>query len=108
MAEHDCGEIPVVDKSGHPIGVVTDRDIACRGVGQGKTSETPVSERLEDCSKPLEENQIRRVPVVDQGGTCCGMVSQADIAQHAPGHETAQVVREVSKPSSEPSRAGCC
>lgn len=56
----------------------------------------------------LEENQIRRVPVFDQAGTCCGMVSQGDTAQHAPEHETAQVVREVSNANLEPSRAGCC
>lgn len=37
MAEHEWGEIPVVDESGHPIGVVPDRDVACRGVGQGRT-----------------------------------------------------------------------
>ena len=121
MADRDCGEIPVVEDGGHLVSVVTDCDMACRGVAQGKAPDTPVREvmsspavivtpemSLEDCCKTLEENQIRRVPVVDQGGSCCGMVSQADIAQHAPEHETAQVVREVSQPTAEPSRAGCC
>lgn len=34
MVEHDCGEIPVLDGKGSPIGVVTDRDIACRCVAE--------------------------------------------------------------------------
>lgn len=112
MADHDCGEIPVVDEQRHPIGVLTDRDIACRAVAQGKGAETPVREvmsnpvvtvtpatSLEDCCKTLEENQIRRAPVVDESGACCGMISQADIAQNAPEHETAQLVRDVSRPA---------
>jgi len=121
MADQDCGELPVVDDRGRPVGVVTDRDIACRGVAQGKGAEAPVREvmsspvvtvtpetSLEDCCRTLEENQIRRVPVVDRSGACCGMVSQADIARHAPERETAQVVRDVSRPTPEASRAGCC
>ena len=38
MVEHDCGEIPVVDteESKKPVGVITDRDIACRTVAQSK------------------------------------------------------------------------
>ena len=121
MADYDCGEIPVVDDSGRPVGVVTDRDIACRGIAQGKAADAPVSEvmsspavtvspetSLDDCCKTLEDNQIRRVPVVDESGSCCGMVSQADIARNASEHDTAQVVRDISRPTEESSRAGCC
>src|ERR1051325_3973198 len=36
MVENDCGEIPVVDTSDRVIGVVTDRDIVCRAVAEGK------------------------------------------------------------------------
>lgn len=32
MTERNCGEIPVVDSQQKPVGVVTDRDIACRVV----------------------------------------------------------------------------
>jgi CBS-domain-containing membrane protein len=46
----------------------------------------------------MEEHQIRRVPVADQNGRCCGMVSQADIARRAPNERTAEVLREVSQP----------
>lgn len=121
MVQNDCGEIPVTDERGAPVGVVTDRDIACRAVAQGKSLDTPVSEimstpavtatpetTVEDCCATLEENRIRRAPVVDESGSCCGIVAQADIARNAPEHETAEVVRDVSQPTPEPSRAGCC
>jgi FOG: CBS domain len=41
MAKHDCGEIAIVEteESLKPIGVITDRDIACRVVGAGKSPE---------------------------------------------------------------------
>ena len=36
MVQKDCGEIPVVDTADQPIGVITDRDIVCRVVAEGK------------------------------------------------------------------------
>ena len=117
MVEHDCGEIPVV-RDGRPIGVITDRDITARAVAAGrnplemKASEcmtspvitvTPKTD-VADCCNTMEEHQIRRVPVVDDSGSCCGMVSQADIAQHASAKKTAEVVKQVSKPGSESAR----
>ena len=36
MVQYDCGEIPVIDVTERPIGVVTDRDIVCRVVAEGK------------------------------------------------------------------------
>jgi CBS-domain-containing membrane protein len=53
----------------------------------------------------MEETQIRRVLVVDENGACCGIVAQADIAQHAPRQETAEVVRAVSRAAVASSRA---
>lgn len=115
MLRHDCGEIPVVesDSTMRLIGVITDRDIVCRSLAQGKdplkmtardcmsapavtvTPETP----LEECCQTMEAHQIRRVPVVDQNECCCGMVSQADIARRASTEQTAEVVKEVSQPA---------
>jgi CBS domain-containing protein len=112
MVKNDCGEIPVLNASGIPIGVVTDRDITCRTVAEGKNpllmeagdcmttpcvTVTPETS-LGDCCQTLESHQIRRVPVVDETGACCGMVSQADIARHAPKKETAKVLQKVSEP----------
>lgn len=122
MVENDCGCIPVVEtrENMKPVGVVTDRDITCRVVAAGKNPQeltardamtapavtvTPEMD-LDDCCAVLEEQQIRRVPVVDESGGCCGMVAQADVAEHAPERETAEVVKKVSRPSEVASRAG--
>lgn len=113
MVEADCGEIPVTDAANRLIGVVTDRDIVCRVVAKGKnpsavTAAECMSEpvvvvnedtTLADVMAVMEENQIRRVPVVDAGGCCCGIISQADVAQCASETETGEMVREVSKES---------
>jgi CBS domain-containing protein len=121
MVERDCGGIPVVDerRSMKPMGIVTDRDICCRTVAAGKNplgmragdsmsspcvTVTPEMS-VEDCCRMMEENKIRRVPVVDERGACCGIVAQADIARHAPEQETAGVVKEVSRAAGSGSRA---
>ncbi|HTH37863.1 MAG TPA: CBS domain-containing protein [Pyrinomonadaceae bacterium] len=113
MVDHDCGCIPVVeDTSGNkPIGIVTDRDICCRAVAEGKNpldltagdvmtgnviTVTP-DMSVEECCNVMEDNQIRRVAVVDNSGACCGIVAQADIAVYADEYKTAEVVQEVSK-----------
>lgn len=116
MVEHDCGEIPIVrsDSDGTLIGVVTDRDIVCRIVAKGKNPSSccaqdamtqPVVAVLADTTLDeivavMEENQIRRVPVVDSAGCCCGIVSQADVAMVARESEVGEMVREVSRDSS--------
>jgi CBS domain-containing protein len=111
MVQHDCGEIPVVQSDRRLVGVVTDRDIVCRAVADGKSSidttarecmSTPVvsveaDTDLEDALNVMEQHQIRRIPVVDRDGCCCGILSQADIAIAAPARETAELVREVSR-----------
>jgi CBS domain-containing protein len=113
MVEADCGEIPVVDASNRLIGVVTDRDIVCRTVAKGKnptavTAEeimtqpvvaVPADTSLDEVVAVMEENQIRRVPVVDGQGCVCGIIAQADVAMVARESEVGELVREVSRDS---------
>lgn len=122
MVDHDCGEIPVVDNQStkKPIGVITDRDIVCRAVAKGnnpldltaadcmtKPCVTVKPEMsIEDCGRVLEQNKIRRVPVVDTAGSCCGIVAVADIALRASENVTTEVVREVSEPGAAASASG--
>ena len=55
---------------------------------------------LEECCRLMEQNQIRRLPVVDQTGRCCGVISQADVAKATPTRQTAEVVSERSEHAS--------
>lgn len=113
MMDCDCGMIPVVDshESRRMQGVVTDRDICCRGVAKGLDPSTPVAncmtasvmsvtpeESLDEMMSLMEFHQIRRIPVCDENGAVVGVVSQADIALACPQRQVAEVVQEVSKP----------
>lgn len=95
MVENDFGLMPVIDEAGRPVGVITDRDIAYRAVAQKHDTRalvaadcmtTPVvavarNETVDECCVLLETNHIRRVLVIDDDGTCCGIVALADIAR---------------------------
>jgi CBS domain-containing protein len=118
MAHNDCGEIPVLDTADQPIGVITDRDIVCRVVAQGKNpmaysvqdymtqpvvtvrEDSPLSEVV----TTMEKHQIRRVPVVDERGCLTGIISQADVAWTGGEHEVAELVREVSRETTQASK----
>jgi CBS domain-containing protein len=111
MARNDCGEIPVIDTADQIVGVVTDRDIVCRVVAQGKnpgayTAETCMSgpvvtvradASLDDVVATMEKHQIRRVPVVDEKEACIGIIAQADVSWAGHPQEVAELVREVSR-----------
>lgn len=121
MVDNDCGEIPVIEskETKRPVGVVTDRDIVCRTLAQGKNPldltagdcmSTPCvtvteSMTIEECSRVMEENKIRRVPVVDKDGACCGIVAVADLALRAKDSVAGAVVKEVSEPTPATSAA---
>jgi len=112
MIDFDCGEIPVIDNLATcmPVGVITDRDITCRSVGKGLNplemtvqqcmSVPPITvtpdNSIEECCRVMEENQIRRVPVVNTNGQCIGIVALADIARNMAEQDSAEVLKEVS------------
>ncbi|HEX9565475.1 MAG TPA: CBS domain-containing protein [Gemmatimonadaceae bacterium] len=125
MYEHDCGCLPVVPAAdGHGVlGVVTDRDLALRALGNGLPANTQVGEvmtrepatvspdaSLEDVETLMAERQIRRVLVVDAAGDIMGLIAQADLARAArkgpkPSPETlAWVIERISQPNAVPSR----
>ena len=115
MRQHDCGCIPVVEgNSRRLVGVVTDRDIACRCVAEGRGPETLVREIMTkdpQCCHPgddiaaveqiMMQAQVRLVPVVDAKGNCVGMIAQADLALNdkaANDSEIGRVVERISEP----------
>jgi len=114
MRENDCGAIPVVERDGSRklVGVVTDRDIAVRGVADGRGADTPVEQLMtphpqscsqdadvEDVEEVMKRNRIRRVPIIDAAGLLVGIIAQADLALKLDDEEeVAEVVVRVSEP----------
>lgn len=120
MEEHDCGCIPVVESSGSErvVGVITDRDIAIRGVGKGRAGDTMVRDLMSsdvascspesdvnDVAQVMTDRQIRRVLILDADGGCVGIVAQADLARAADSRgeiterEVGRVVERISEPA---------
>ena len=120
MVEFDCGEIPICDDSGKPVGVITDRDIVCRVVAKGHDPLKALAEDymsrpvvttspdtpIDECVRLMEQFQVRRLPVVDDGGIFCGMLAQADVARNAAPDTIAEVMEHVSEPNAFASSVG--
>jgi CBS domain-containing protein len=115
FVDHDCGSIPVVENQSvrRPIGIITDRDIACRAIAAGRNAleltaadcmsspcvTVPIDASLEECCEAMEQNKVRRILVVDENGCCCGVIAQADVALRGKEKKAAEVVKEVSQPT---------
>jgi CBS domain-containing protein len=110
MVDRDCGEIPVCEGK-KLLGVITDRDIACRVVATGKAA-TAVQARdvmtrnvvtiredakLDEALDLMEQSLVRRLPVVGDAGEIIGIVSQADLAAKMPTLRVARALRNVAK-----------
>lgn len=115
MQREDTGVLPVVEdeQSRRLVGVVTDRDLAIRVVAEGRDGDTRLSdimsgERLttarpddtvDRVMEAMGDEQVRRIPVVDERGAVVGIVSQADIVLKARDeHKAEQTVEEISSP----------
>jgi CBS domain-containing protein len=110
MGELDIGVLPVCD--GRRIqGMVTDRDIAVRGVAQGLDSNAPVSrimtgnleyvlatDDLDRAADKMADHQIRRLPVVDENKDLVGILSLGDLAQEHKAKIVGRTLEEISEP----------
>jgi CBS domain-containing protein len=95
MAERNVGSVVVV-KDGRPLGIVTDRDLALRVLGRGRSGRdvrarsimtTPLLFVRSDASPEeaislMREARVRRLPIVDEGGLLAGIVCLDDLVQH--------------------------
>jgi CBS domain-containing protein len=117
MVEHDCGAIPVVTSQSDPtpVGMITDRDIVVRVVAEGRSPAEHIvrdamsasvamvhgNDSLQTALQVMEENQVRRLPVINEQGHVIGILAQADVALNASSDQTADVLREVSEEEDE-------
>ena len=114
MKDHNIGMLPVVESEGSRrlVGVITDRDITIRHVAEGHLSDCPVREAMTDnvstCKADenvervmnlMAQEQVRRIPIVDDRGDLVGVVSQADIVlESGDGKKAEKTVEQISRP----------
>jgi CBS domain-containing protein len=116
MKQHDVGALPVVESqsSRRLIGVATDRDLVVRVVAEDRNieqatvrdamSSNPVACRVDDdvnkAVQLMAEQQLRRMPVVDQSGRLQGIIAQADVATRVGSDkQTGELVEAISEPT---------
>lgn len=116
MKAADIGSVPICEdgQSKKLIGVITDRDLALKVVAEGRDpnkmkvqdlmTRNPVTcNPTDDLQKAVEamgQRQVRRIPVVANGGTLVGIIAQADIATRGEEpRKTAEVVEHISRSS---------
>ena len=108
MLQADAGSIPVTEGN-RLVGMITDRDIAVRGVALGYGPETPVSELMtsgivsahadeliEEAARKMGEAQVRRLPVIDHDERLVGIVSLGDLARETDEDTASQALEGVS------------
>ena len=111
MWEKDCGVLPVVTADGKVSGMITDRDICVALATQGRTADRiavrEVAHRPHVCTclasdatttalQTMQENQVHRLPVVDDEGHLQGIVSLNDIATHKGAANATQITTALA------------
>jgi CBS domain-containing protein len=115
MKRLNVGPIPIVEsaETGKLVGFLTDRDLALKIVAEGRDPKSTKVEEVmtrkvvtchmnDDLQKAMDamaENQLRRIPVVDNDGRIIGIIAQADVATRLDQPvKTAEMVKDISQP----------
>lgn len=110
MAEIDAGAIPVAEND-RLVGMITDRDIAVRCIAEGKGCDTKVGDVMtkevkycfedddaDDVADNMGEQQLRRLPVLNDEKRLVGIVSLGDIAASEEADASGEALRGISQP----------
>jgi CBS domain-containing protein len=110
MRDRDVGAIPIGDND-RLVGIVTDRDIVCKGVAQDNfdsgraTARDVMTAEIHCCSdeddlakavRHMEELKVRRLPVINKSKRMIGMLSLGDISQSASAELLSACIKSVS------------
>jgi CBS domain-containing protein len=109
MREHNIGAIPIGEND-RLVGMVTDRDIVCRGLANGldlsKATARDVmskgifycreTEELADAAHTMEQHKVRRLPVINQDKRLVGILSVGDIARSKERSLCGEIVEAVA------------
>ena len=118
MAEIDAGALPVGEND-RLVGMITDRDIAIRAVGLGKSPQTEVGEvmsadvkycfeddDLDEVARNMADQQVRRLPVVNRDKRLVGILSLGDVAGTEDEKCTGETLAGISRPGGLHSQSG--
>jgi len=111
MAELDVGALPICGEDNRLKGMLTDRDIVVRALGQGRNPDDltagelaegkPVTigadDDVSDVLRTMSSHQVRRLPVID-GHDLVGMVAVADVARALSDRPVGDLIDAISKP----------
>ena len=113
MLSANAGSIPVTEGR-KLLGMITDRDIAVRGVAKGYGPETAVRELMSDdivsariddevadVAERMSTAQVRRLPVIDENQELCGIVSLGDLSRQTDGQSASIALEGVSQPGGQ-------
>jgi CBS domain-containing protein len=110
MCTHDIGAIPIGEND-HLMGMVTDRDIVCKGLAQdgfdsrratARDVMTPVihccreDDDLRKAVRHMEELKVRRLPVINKSKRMVGILSLGDVSHSAPCDLLTECIKSVS------------
>ncbi|WP_067934593.1 CBS domain-containing protein [Alicyclobacillus kakegawensis] len=112
MNSVNCGSVPVCDANKRVVGIITDRDIACKAVANGQfnaqvrdcmsrqvITATPDTDAHE-AADLMAQHQIRRLPVCDSAGTLQGICAIGDLArQNIHINEAGDALSRISQPT---------
>lgn len=110
MMTLDVGLLPVTDGN-RLVGMVSDRDIATRGVAMGLGPDSQVrdvmtedvkycfeDQELEEVTQNMGDIQVRRLPVLNRDKRLVGIITLADIARIQSGDGTGEALSQISRP----------
>ncbi|HEY2530190.1 MAG TPA: CBS domain-containing protein [Xanthobacteraceae bacterium] len=110
MRDRDVGAIPIGEND-RLVGIVTDRDIVCKGLAQDKfdarraTARDVMTTKIHCCGEDedlakavrhMEELRVRRLPVINSSKRMIGMLSLGDVGHAAPLELLSACVKSVS------------
>jgi CBS domain-containing protein len=115
MMELDAGVLPVGEND-RLVGMITDRDIAVRGVAKGKGPDATVrdvmtsdvdycfeDQDIDEVSRNMADIKVRRLPVLNRNKRLVGIITLGDIAK-AGGQQADEALSEISKPGGQHSQ----
>jgi CBS domain-containing protein len=108
MDDLGVGALPICGEDNRLKGMITDRDIVVKvlaqgkdpaatkagELGQGKPVTIGADDDLQELVRTMAQHQVKRLPVID-GHQLVGVVSEADVAEHASPEQLVAVVRGV-------------